>query len=188
MSKDTAVSQSHAVGSRGERGQNSGGLNDRSDSHPSSRAAHVGAGAASAIFALIAAFHLAVAAGAPLGEYTQGGANQGVLPQQGRIIAGVSATIVLVLAAAILARGEQGALRKAPHRLSAVFSWIATTYAGVGIVLNLITPSATERAIWAPVTMVLFAACLVTMLATRRTSRYSRASLTVVVVPSADAS
>ncbi|GAA1226568.1 hypothetical protein [Rhodoglobus aureus] len=176
MSKNTAASQSLTVGSRGSPGNDG---SDGSDARPISRAARVGAGAASAIFALVAVFHLAVAAGAPLGEYTQGGTNQGALPPQGRVIAGVSATIVLVLAAAILARGERGPLRNVSPRLIAVFGWIATAYAGVGIVLNLITPSAAERAIWAPVTMVLLAACLVTMLATRRTTPNSTPGQTI---------
>jgi hypothetical protein len=71
------------------------------------------------------------------------------------------------MAAAMLARTERGPARSAPRRLIAVLAWITTAYAGVGVILNLITPSAVERAVWAPVTAAMFAACLVTMLLTR---------------------
>jgi len=131
------------------------------------RAARIGATIAAVLFTLVALFQLAVVLGAPLGEYTQGGANKGTLPTQGRIFAGVSAVLVLVMAAAMLARTERGPLRSAPRRLIAVLAWITTAYAGVGVILNLITPSAVERAVWAPVTAVMFAACLVTMMKTR---------------------
>lgn len=135
--------------------------------NPIHRAARIGATIAAVLFTLVALFQLAVVLGAPLGEYTQGGANKGTLPAQGRTFAGVSAALVLVMAAAMLARTERGPLRFAPRRLIAVLAWITTTYAGVGVILNLITPSAVERAVWAPVTAVMFAACLVTMLKTR---------------------
>jgi hypothetical protein len=134
---------------------------------PIHRAARSGATIAAVLFTLVALFQLAVVLGAPLGDYTQGGANKGTLPAQGRVIAGVSAALVLVMAAALLARTERGPARFAPRRLIAVLAWITTAYAGVGVILNLITPSATERAVWAPVTAVMFAACLVTMLLTR---------------------
>ena len=134
---------------------------------PIHRAARIGATIAAALFTLVALFQLAVVLGAPLGELTQGGANKSTLPTQGRIFAGVSAALVLVMAAAILARTERGPLRFAPRRLIAALAWITTAYAGVGVILNLITPSVVERAVWAPVTAVMFAACIVTMLLTR---------------------
>ncbi|MEL0626346.1 hypothetical protein V6245_05230 [Salinibacterium amurskyense] len=134
---------------------------------PIHRAARIGATIAAVLFTLVALFQLAVMLGAPLGELTQGGANKGTLPTQGRIFAGVSAALVLVMAAAMLARTERGPLRFAPRRLIAALAWITTAYAGVGVILNLITPSVVERAVWAPVTAVMFAACLVTMMKTR---------------------
>ncbi|MGV8911972.1 MAG: hypothetical protein ACOH14_05075 [Rhodoglobus sp.] len=137
------------------------------NANPIHRAARIGATIAAVLFTLVALFQLAVVLGAPLGELTQGGANKGTLPTQGRIFAGVSAALVLVMAAAMLARTERGPARLAPRRLIAVLAWITTAYAGVGVILNLITPSAVERAIWAPITAVMFAACLVTMLKTR---------------------
>ena len=136
-------------------------------SPPIPRAARIGATIAAVLFTLVALFQLAVVLGAPLGEYTQGGANKGTLPAQSRIFAGVSTALVLVMAAAILARTERGPLRLAPRRLITVLAWFTTAYAGVGVILNLLTPSAVERAVWAPITAVMYAACLVTMLKTR---------------------
>lgn len=140
-------------------------MND--NARPIHRAARIAATIAAVLFTLVALFQLAVVLGAPLGELTQGGSNKGTLPAQGRIFAGVSAALVLVMATAMLARTERGPARSAPRRLIAVLAWITTAYAGMGVILNLITPSAVERAVWAPVTAVMFAACLVTMLKTR---------------------
>ena len=53
----------------------------------------------------VAAFQLALVFGAPWGVYTQGGGTDGALDASGRGLAGVSCVILLVMAAAILARG-----------------------------------------------------------------------------------
>ena len=94
---------------------------------------------AAALACIIATFHAAVALGAPWGEYTQGGGRAG-----------------------------QGPLAWLPDRVRTVLAWVATVYAVVGVVLNLITRSASERALWAPVAIVLLGLVAFVMLTTRR--------------------
>ena len=60
--------------------------------------------AAAVVMVGIAAFQVALVFGAPWGAYTQGGGTEGALDTSGRVLAAVSCAILLVMAAAILAR------------------------------------------------------------------------------------
>ena len=122
---------------------------------------------AGVILAGIIAFQIAVAAGAPWGAYTQGGQHHGVLTTPGRVLAGLSALLLSVMAFSLLARVGQGPFKRLPRRRLRVFYWFTTIYAGLSVVLNLITKSSVEREIWAPVSIVLFALVLYTMRRTR---------------------
>jgi hypothetical protein len=64
---------------------------------------------------------------------------------QAALIAGMAA-IVMSRAGLILA-GWSGASRR--------LVWVVVAFAAVSLVLNLITPSAGERAVWAPVALLL---------------------------------
>jgi hypothetical protein len=116
----------------------------------------------------VAAFQVALALGAPWGAWTQGGAHSGSLPGDARVFAVTSAMLLVVMALAILARAGSGPFATLPGRLRTFLAWATTVYAGVGVVLNLATPSASERAVFAPVSLVLFLFCVATMWATRR--------------------
>ncbi len=111
--------------------------------------------AAAALFGSIAVFHAALVLGAPWGEYTQGGGTSGVLATSGRITAAVSCALSIGMAGAILGRVGRGPLRRLPGRTTTVLAWSTTAYAVVGVVLNLITRSTAERALWAPVSILL---------------------------------
>ena len=76
----------------------------------------------------IAAFQVALVFGAPWGAYTQGGETEGALDTSGRVVAAVSCAILLVMAAAILARVREGPLENAPGRLVTALSWFTTIY------------------------------------------------------------
>ena len=103
----------------------------------------------------IAAFQVALVFGAPWGAYTQGGETEGALDTSGRVLAAVSCTILLVMAAAILARVHEGPLKNVPGRLVTALSWFTTIYAAFAVVLNLATQSSSERAIFAPTSILL---------------------------------
>jgi hypothetical protein len=96
----------------------------------------------------------------------------GTLDVQGRILAGTSVAILLLMASSILARTGEGPLRGAPPRVVMLLSWLTTIYAALAVVLNLITTSATERAIWAPVSTVLIALIAYVMVTTRPSSAH----------------
>ena len=133
--------------------------------HPAPKRA---AWTAAVLLWLIAAFHAALVLGAPWGEYTQGGGTEGTLAPSGRVVAGMSCVLSIAMAAAILGRVGQGPLKGVPARVTTVLAWFTTVYAGLAVVLNLITPSTSERAVWAPVSMVLLGLVAFVMIRTAR--------------------
>ena len=126
--------------------------------------------AAAALMVGIAAFQVALVFGAPWGAYTQGGETEGALDAPGRVLAAVSCALLLVMAIAILARVHEGPLRNAPGRLVTALSWLTTIYSALAVVLNLATPSSSERAVFAPTAILLFVLVVTTMAGSRRTA------------------
>jgi len=102
---------------------------------------------------VVVAFQIALAAGAPWGAFAMGGAFPGQFPPPLRIAALVQAVLLLVLAAVVLARA--GVILPGWLRVSRWLIWFVVAFAALSLVLNLITPSAGERAIWAPVAFLL---------------------------------
>jgi len=105
------------------------------------------------ISAVVVAFQLALAAGAPWGEYAMGGAFPGPFPPELRVAAVVQAVILAALAGVVLSRA--GVALAGWSRASRWLIWIVVGFSVLSLVLNLITPSAGERAIWAPVAAVM---------------------------------
>ena len=105
-------------------------------------------------------FQIALIAGAPLGRYTQGGQHAGALPVSGRIIAAVSIPVVLFQALAILSAAGFPGLGWPVWT-----GWVAFAVQIVTTILNWITPSKPERAVWGPVTLVMSAMALVVLTA-----------------------
>ena len=105
------------------------------------------------ISAVVVAFQIALAAGAPWGEYAMGGAFPGQFPLALRIAAIIQAALLVALAAVILARA--GLILPGWARVSRWLAWLVVAFAAVSLVLNLLTPSAGERAIWAPTALLL---------------------------------
>jgi hypothetical protein len=112
---------------------------------------------AAIIYAIVSlgviAFQIALAAGAPWGAYAMGGAFPGQFPPALRVAAIIQAVILAGLAAVILARA--GLILPSWSRASRWLAWVVVAFAAVSFVLNLITPSAGERAIWAPTALLL---------------------------------
>lgn len=100
-------------------------------------------------------FQIALVAGAPWGTLTQGGRVAGPLPLPGRLIALVSA--LLLLAFIYLVRGR--ARSHTPARFRRLI-WIVVAYCALGILANAATPSRAERALWLPVVSLMFLASL----------------------------
>ena len=112
------------------------------------------------VFAVVAAivvvFQFALALGAPWGEFTMGGGTKGALSSPLRLAAGLQAFLIIGFIAIVLARA--GILRATQRRVLNGMSWSVTALFAVSMVLNLITPSAQERVLWFPVTLILFLA------------------------------
>jgi hypothetical protein len=101
----------------------------------------------------VIAFQIALAAGAPWGEYAMGGAYPDQFPPELRVAAVVQAAILALLALVVLARA--GVALPKWSRMARWSIWFVVAFSVVSLVLNSITPSARERAIWAPVALVM---------------------------------
>jgi hypothetical protein len=105
--------------------------------------------------ALAVAFQLALACGAPWGEFTLGGKYRGQLPGAVRIVPIVSALLLAGFALIVLARaGLAFGDLMAASRWSV---WIVVAYCLVGCVANFFTPSRRERLLWFPIVVLMFA-------------------------------
>lgn len=106
---------------------------------------------------IVVLFQLALAAGMPWGEYAMGGAFPGVYPTPLRVAAVVQAAILSGIAFALLSRAGVG-----PRGWwsGQQLAWAIVALSGVGMVMNLITPSGGERMIWGPVTILMFLCAL----------------------------
>ena len=112
--------------------------------------------------AVVVLFQIALAAGVPWGAYAMGGRFPGRFPPALRLVALAQVALIVGMVGVVLARagliliGWTGASRR--------LVWVVVAVAALGFVLNLITPSAGERAIWAPVASVLLVSSTVVAL------------------------
>lgn len=95
-------------------------------------------------------FQVALIGGAPLGRWTQGGQHPGRLPLSGRIVAGLSVFVLLFQALAVLSAAGFPGLDWPRWT-----GWLALAVSVISTVLNGITPSKAERAVWFPVILVM---------------------------------
>ena len=102
---------------------------------------------------IVIAFQLALAAGAPWGEFAMGGAYPGQFPPELRVAAVVQAVVLGLLALVVLARA--GIALPKWSKTSRWLVWVVVAFSALSLVLNSITPSARERMIWAPVALVM---------------------------------
>lgn len=110
-------------------------------------------------------FQLALAAGVPWGAYAMGGAHPGRFPAPLRVAAVVQAALLVGMAGVVLARAGVALPGWAP--VSQWLIWAVVAFSVLSLALNLMTPSAAERRIWAPVAFLLLASSLVVALASR---------------------
>jgi hypothetical protein len=121
---------------------------------------------AAIVFAVITlgvvGFQIALALGAPWGEYAMGGAFPGQYPPELRVVAVIQAILLVGFAVAVLARAELIQVRWL--RRARWLIWVVVAFFVISLVLNLITPSAGERALWVPVISLLLICSLVVAL------------------------
>lgn len=104
--------------------------------------------------AVVSAFQLALAFGAPWGDLAMGGAVEGPLPPAMRIAALVQMALLIAIAAVMLSRA--GVILPGWRSLSRPLAWATMLILAISAVLNLVTPSSLERLIWAPVAIAMF--------------------------------
>lgn len=98
-------------------------------------------------------FQIALAVGAPWGAYAMGGAFPGQFPPQLRVAALVQAFILAGLVGVVLSHA--GLALHGWSRVTGWLIWLVVVFSSLSLLLNLITPSAGERAIWAPVAFIM---------------------------------
>ncbi len=102
-----------------------------------------------ALTAVVIAFLLALASGAPWGELTMGGKFRGRLPLPMRLACVLQSGVLALLAAVVVGSAGLAGLERQLQAQGWV--WAAVAFCGVSVVLNLATPSKRERMLWAPV-------------------------------------
>jgi hypothetical protein len=116
---------------------------------------------AAAICAVVA-FQVGLALGAPWGEYAMGGRFR-TFPPRLRAAAVVQALVLALLAWIVLSAAGIVAPTLTDGR--PWLAWLPVAVSVVSLVLNLITPSARERRIWAPVGAVMLISSVLVALA-----------------------
>lgn len=107
---------------------------------------------------VVVAFQFALALGAPWGAYAMGGAFPGRFPPKVRLAAVAQAILLGLMAAVVLSRA--GLVLPQWSQASVWLTWVIVAFVAISVVLNTITPSAGERRLWLPVTLVLVASNL----------------------------
>lgn len=103
-------------------------------------------------------FQLAMALGAPWGEFAMGGKYPGKFPPKIRIAAIIQ---LLVLAFfGIIGMIRSGLILSSWFDFSSKAIWFVVGFFALGTIMNLITPSKKERNLWAPITFFLLLSSL----------------------------
>ena len=113
------------------------------------------------LLAALAAFQLALIAGAPWGRLAWGGQDR-VLPARKRI--GSVVSIVLYAVFAVVALDRAGVADLLPDGFAVVAMWVIVAYLALGIPLNAISRSRPERFVMTPVVVVLVVLALLVAL------------------------
>lgn len=130
-------------------GSTTGGLTAR-------RAAVVAAG----MSGVTALFQLALAVGVPWGQVAYGGA-AAELPREFRVSSAVAVVAWSLIGLVVLRRAGHRVWAPLPGTALPAATWAIVALTGVAVVLNTITRSPLERALWLPVALVLFLTTLV---------------------------
>ena len=119
------------------------------------------AGLAAGLFGAIAAFQVALAAGAPWGEIAWGGANQGQLPTNLRLGSAAAAVVLLFGAAVVLAQGGVVSWSPLPENLLGPATWALAGLMVLNTAGNMASESRFETFVFGPITLVLAVLCII---------------------------
>jgi hypothetical protein len=109
--------------------------------------------------AVVVGFQVALAAGAPWGEYAMGGRVPGRLPPPARVAAAVQAAVLALLAAVVL--DAAGVLSLGWVAVTPWLAWAPVVVSAVSLVMNAASRSPKERRTWVPVALVLLASSVI---------------------------
>ena len=112
-----------------------------------------------ALTVLVALFQIALALGMPWGAFAMGGAFPAQFPPAMRAAALGQAVVLLLLAGVILSRA--GIILPKWAKASRWLAWVVVAFSALSLVLNIMTPSAGERLLWAPVALLLLVSSLI---------------------------
>lgn len=106
---------------------------------------------------LLCLFQLALIAGAPWGELTQGGRQEGVLSPGARLLCAASILILVFMALGVLSAA--GSWPRWPRSAS----WLALGVTGLTTIANWASPSKRERLLWGPVSLAMLVSALLAL-------------------------
>ncbi len=108
---------------------------------------------------VVTLFQIALASGAPWGEYAYGGTKTGKLPTGFRINSVVSAFVMLAISGHYLA--QLGVFEPILDTAgNSVVNWVLVGFTGLSALANNVTRSKKERMVWAIPTILMFLAAL----------------------------
>jgi hypothetical protein len=113
--------------------------------------------------AVVVGFQVALAAGAPWGEYAMGGRVSGRFPPPMRLAALLQAVILGLLALVVL--DAAGIVGLGWTVALPWLAWVPVVVSALSALLNAITPSRVERRLWLPLGLVLLVSSLAVALA-----------------------
>lgn len=99
-----------------------------------------------------AIFQIALAFGAPYGEFTLGGKYPGKLPSNLRVAAAVQAIILIIFM--IIAISKSGIALVFLYDISKIGIWVVFAFFIIGSILNLLSPSKKERIVMGTINIV----------------------------------
>src|SRR5690606_16238913 len=98
-----------------------------------------------------------LALGAPWGRAAYGGQHPGTVPLRLRVSSAVAAVVWVAVALIVLRRVGLVPWAPLPDAWLPVALWVVVGLGAVAMLLNAITPSRLERAIWLPAAILMFA-------------------------------
>jgi hypothetical protein len=108
---------------------------------------------------IVILFQLALALGLPWGKLAMGGKYPGRYPPHMRIVCLVMIALLSSWGAIVFIRA--GMIFSAWYDVSVSAIWAVVALNGVGVLMNLLTPSKWERILWAPVTLIFLVCSIV---------------------------